>query len=124
MNIALWLAQGVLAVVFLFSGIAKSTMSKPRLIASGQTGVAPFPLPFIRTIGVLEIFGAAGLVLPEATRIAPILSPLAAAGLAVIMVGAAFSHWSLGERKQVFGVNLVLFAICVFVVVGRLAGWR
>lgn len=124
MNIALWVAQGVLAAVFLYSGIAKSTVSKPNLVAIGQTGVAPFPLPFIRTIGVLEIFAVAGLILPEATRITPILSPLAAAGLAVIMVGAAFSHWSLGERKQVFGVNLVLFAICLFVVVGRLAGWR
>lgn len=123
MNISLWVAQGLLAAVFLASGIAKATMSKERLIASGQSGVAPFPLPFIRFIAAAEILGAVGLILPEATQHAPILTPLAAAGLAIIMIGAAFSHWSLGERKQVFSVNLVLFLICVFVLIGRLAGW-
>ena len=122
MNIALWMAQGLLALVFLTSGIAKSSMGKERLIASGQTGVAPFPLPFIRVIGAAEILGAIGLILPGATRIAPVLTPVAAAGLALIMVGAALSHWSLGERKQALAVNLVLFLISVFVVVGRLAG--
>jgi len=122
MNIALWIAQGLLALVFLTSGIAKSSMGKERLIASGQTGVAPFPLPFIRVIGAAEILGAIGLILPGATRIAPVLTPVAAAGLALIMVGAAFSHWSLGERKQALAVNLVLFLISVFVVVGRLVG--
>ena len=122
MNIALWIAQGLLALVFLTSGIAKSSMGKERLIASGQTGVAPFPLPFIRVIGAAEILGAIGLILPEAIRVVPVLTPAAAAGLALIMVGAAFSHWSLGERKQALAVNLVLFLISVFVVVGRLAG--
>lgn len=120
MNIALWIAQSLLALVFLVSGLAKATMSKERLIATGQTGVAPFPLPFIRVIAVLELLGAIGLIVPQATGVAPVLTPLAAGGLAIIMVGAGFSHWSLGERVQVFGVNLVLFAISVFVVLGHL----
>lgn len=123
MNIALWVAQGLLAVTFLSSGTAKATMSKDRMIASGQSGVAPFPLAFIRFIAVCEIVGAFGLVLPQATGIAGVLTPIAAAALAVIMIGAAFAHRSLGEYKQVFGVNLVLFLLCAFVVWGRLAGW-
>ncbi|HEY5223413.1 MAG TPA: DoxX family protein [Microbacteriaceae bacterium] len=123
MNIALWIAQGLLAATFLWSGIAKSTMAKERLIATGQTGVAPFPLLFIRVIAALELVGAIGLILPQATGIVPILTPLAAVGLAVIMCGAAVSHWSLHEYKQVFAVNLLLFLVCLFVVLGRLGGW-
>ncbi len=123
MNIALWIAQSLLALVFLSSGTAKATMTKERMIATGQTGVAPYPLPFIRTIAALEILGAIGVIVPEATGIAPVLTPIAAVGLAVIMVGAAFSHLSLGERKQAFGLNLVLFLICVFVALGRFLGW-
>ncbi|WP_223694961.1 DoxX family protein [Leifsonia poae] len=123
MNIALWIAQVLLAVVFLYSGIAKASLPKDRLIAIGQTGVAPFPLPFIRTIATLELLGCVGLILPQATGIAPYLTVAAAAGLGIIMIGAAFAHRSLGEYKQVFGVNLPLFLICVFVVVGRLLGY-
>jgi len=123
MNTALWIAQTLLALVFLGSGLAKATMSKERLIASGQTGVAPFPISVIRVIAVLEILGAIGIVVPQATGIAVVLTPLAAVGFAVVMIGAAISHWSLGERAQVFGVNLVLFLISVFVVLGRLLGW-
>ncbi|HWU57517.1 MAG TPA: DoxX family protein [Microbacteriaceae bacterium] len=123
MNIALWVAQGILAAVCLSSGIAKSTMAKERMITTGQTGVAPFPLPFIRTIAAFELLAAMGLILPQATGIAPILTPLAAIGFAAIMTGASFSHASLREYRQVFGVNLVLFLLCLFVAVGRLTGW-
>lgn len=123
MYIALWVAQGVLAAVCLSSGIAKSTMAKQRMIATGQTGVAPFPVPFIRVIAALELCAAVGLVVPQATSVVPILTPLAAIGFAIIMLGASFSHASLGEYKQVFGVNFVLFLLCLFVAVGRLAGW-
>lgn len=121
MNIALWVAQALLAAIFAGSGVAKSILSKEKLIASGQTGVAPFPLPVLRVVAATEVLGAVGLIAPVATGVAPILTPLAAVGLAIVMVGAGCSHWSLGERKQVFGVNLVLFAICAFVMVGRLA---
>jgi hypothetical protein len=97
MNIALWVAQGILAAVCLSSGVAKSTMAKERMLATGQTGVAPFPLPFIRTIAAFELLAAIGLILPQATGIAPILTPLAAIGFATIMTGASFSHASLRE---------------------------
>lgn len=122
MDVALWSAQLLLALIFVASGIAKSTMSKERLVASGQTGVAPFALRSIRVIAALEIAGALGLVLPRATDIAPVLTPIAAVGLAVVMVGAAVSHWSLRERTQVMAVNLPIFGVCVFVALGRFLG--
>jgi uncharacterized membrane protein YphA (DoxX/SURF4 family) len=122
-NVFLWVAQALLAVLFLFSGIAKSTLRKPRLIALGQTGVAPYPVPFVRVIAGLEIVGSFGLIVPWLTGISSVLTPAAAAGLAIIMVGAAFSHLSIGERRQALLVNLPVLSLCLFVAIGRLAGW-
>lgn len=70
-------------------------------------------------MAVLEVAGAFGLILPWLTGNARVLTPLAATGLAIVMVGAAVSHWGLREFKQVFGVNLVLFATLTIVVIGR-----
>jgi len=117
MDVALWVVQGVLAAVFLASGSAKLVMSKERMIASGQTGVAPFPLPVIRLTAAAEILAAFGLVLPEATGVAEVLT-LAALALAVVMVGAAASHRSLREYPQV-GLNALLFLAAVLVALGR-----
>lgn len=119
MNTMLWILQWILAATFATSGTAKSIMTKERMIQTGQTGVAPFPLWVIRTVAALEIAAAFGLILPWLTGMARILTPLAAAGLALVMVGAAISHWSLREYKQVFGVNLVLFVMLAIVIVGR-----
>ncbi|WP_040163516.1 DoxX family protein [Microbacterium gorillae] len=123
MNTVLWIVQSLLAVVFLASGVVKSIAGKERLIATGQTGVAPYPIGFIRVIAACEIVGALGLIVPLATGIAPLLTPLAAVGLAIIMIGAAFSHLSLGEWKQALTVNLILFLLCLFVALGRILGW-
>jgi uncharacterized membrane protein YphA (DoxX/SURF4 family) len=120
MNVTLWILQVVLAVAFAVSGTAKSTMSKPRLLATGQTGVAPFPVPVIRFVAVCELLAAAGLVLPWATGVAPVLTPLAAVGLCAVMVGAAWSHTSLREPRNV-AVNVVLFALALTVAIGRFA---
>jgi uncharacterized membrane protein YphA (DoxX/SURF4 family) len=127
MNVALWIVQALLAVVFTTSGIAKSRMSKDALVASGQTGVRFYDISFIRFIAVMEILGVLGLILPGLLDIAAFLTPLAAAGLAVIMVGAATSHSRLvregGARraKEMLNVatNAVLFTACLFVVIGR-----
>jgi DoxX-like family len=67
----------------------------------------------------LEMAAAVGLVAPRLTGIAPVLTPLAAVGLIALMVGAAISHWSLREYKQVFAGNLVLLLASLFVAVGR-----
>ncbi|GLP83607.1 DoxX family protein [Mycobacterium antarcticum] len=119
MNTTLWVLQAILAAIFVMSGTAKSFMTKQRMLQTGQTGVAPFPLSIIRIVAVLEIVGALGLILPWLTENVRVLTPLAATGLALVMVGAAVSHWSLREFKQVFGVNLVLFAMLTIVVIGR-----
>jgi uncharacterized membrane protein YphA (DoxX/SURF4 family) len=121
MDALLWALQVLLALTFAGSGVAKSTMSKARMIETGQTGVAPFPLPVIRLVAAAEIAGAVGLLLPWITGVARFLTPAAAAGLSIVMVGAAAAHWSLKEYKQVFGVNLVLLALLVVVLVGRAA---
>lgn len=120
MDDILWILQGGLAVVFLASGIAKSTMSRERLIATGQTGVALFPLPVVRVTAASELLAAAGLVLPWATGVCAGLTPLAATGLCVVMVGAAWSHTRLREPQNV-AANVVLFAAAMTVAVGRSA---
>jgi uncharacterized membrane protein YphA (DoxX/SURF4 family) len=129
MNVALWTAQILLAAVFLASGGFKVSQSKPRLIASGQTGVAPFPLPVIRLTAVAELFAAVGLIAPRATGIAPALTPAAAGGLCVVMLGAMTSHTSLLRADHRAGrgyrearnvvTNVLILAACVFVIVGR-----
>jgi uncharacterized membrane protein YphA (DoxX/SURF4 family) len=121
MNISLWVAQIVLAVFFVGSGVAKSTMSRDRMLATGQTGIAMFPLPVVRFTAVMEILAAVGLVAPRLTGIGPVLTPLAAAGLCVVMVGAAWAHARLREPRNVT-VNAALFGLAAFVVVGRLIG--
>ena len=129
MNITLWIVQTVLAAGFLFSGSVKSTWSKERLIASGQTGLIPFPLPVIRVTAIAELFAAVGLIAPRATGIAPVLTPLAAAGLCIIMIGAICSDTYLlradlaagrsGSQALGVAVTSTLLALSLFVAIGR-----
>jgi uncharacterized membrane protein YphA (DoxX/SURF4 family) len=118
MNLTLWIIQIVLAAVFAGSGIAKTTMSRQRLIDSGQTGIAVYPMPVVRITAVCELAAAAGLVLPWATGIAAALTPLAASGLCVVMVGAGYAHVRLREPRSVL-VNVVLFTAALTVAVAR-----
>lgn len=120
MDIALWIASGLLAVVFTGSGLAKATMSRERLIASGQTGIAPFPMPVVRLTAVCEVLAAIGLLAPWLTGTARVLTPVAAIGLVLVMCGAAISHASLREPHSV-AANLVLLLVAAFVAAGRLA---
>jgi uncharacterized membrane protein YphA (DoxX/SURF4 family) len=117
-NLYLWTAQVILAFIFFGSGIAKSMMSREKMAATGQTGAASQPLGLVRFVAWCEILGAAGLVLPVALGTERFLTPLAAIGLAIIMVGAARIHRGLGESKAV-AVNIALLALCVFVAYGR-----
>ncbi|MGH3318761.1 MAG: DoxX family protein [Streptosporangiaceae bacterium] len=120
MNIALWICQALLAALFLISGAAKSTQPRERLIAAGQTGIAVFPMPVVRFTAVCELVGAIGIVLPRLTGIAPVLTPVAAVGFGVVMVGAAASHLRLREPWTAVG-NLVILAVSVFVAYGTWA---
>jgi uncharacterized membrane protein YphA (DoxX/SURF4 family) len=121
MNIALWAAQLLLAALFAASGTAKLSMARERLLETGQTGIAMFPMPVVRFTAVMEILAAIGLVAPWVSGTAKILTPLAAAGLCAVMIGAAWAHSRLHEPRAV-AVNTMLFALAAFVMLGRLLG--
>jgi uncharacterized membrane protein YphA (DoxX/SURF4 family) len=120
MNTITWIFTGVLAVVFTVSGVAKSTMSRDRLIATGQTGIAPFPMPVVRFVALSELAAVAGLFAPWLSDRARVLTPLAAVGLTLVMIGAATSHASLREPKSV-AANVTLLALAAFVAAARFA---
>jgi uncharacterized membrane protein YphA (DoxX/SURF4 family) len=117
MNALLWTLQVLLAVVFAASGAAKISRSKDRLIASGQTGVAPFPLPVIRVTAFCELLGAIGIVVPRLVGIATSLTPAAAVGFAIVMVGAIGSHAYLREPRNV-ALTTLIFVAAVTVAIG------
>jgi uncharacterized membrane protein YphA (DoxX/SURF4 family) len=117
MNIALWIVQGLLAVVFLMAGAMKILKPKDEAMER-MPFVEDFSEPVLKTIGVLEVAGAIGLILPGITGIAPVLVPLAATGLAIIQAGAVVVHTRRGEAREI-AMNVVLFALSVFVAWGR-----
>ena len=118
MNIALWIVQGLLALVFGGSGVVKATRDRKRLFDEGITWVEDFPSGAVKAIGVLELMAAVGLVVPALTGIAAVLTPLAAAGIGLLMVGAGVVHFRRGEFAFI-GVIAVLFAAAAFVAWGR-----
>lgn len=120
MNVALWVGQILLAVIFVVSGSLKSTQGKERLLATGQTAAKIVPMQFMRLAGMSELVGVLGVILPWATGIARVLTPVAAAGFGVIMVLAASVHTRLREPQNV-AINMSILAVAVFVVWGRFA---
>lgn len=122
MNVVVWIASGLLAAMFLMAGSMKLLKSKEEIV-SGQEWAESFPAGLIKLIGVAEIVGAAGLILPGVFEIATWLVPAAAIGLAVVMVGAAVTHLRHKEYPNI-AVNLVLLALAVFVAVTRIGPER
>jgi uncharacterized membrane protein YphA (DoxX/SURF4 family) len=118
MNLALWIIAIVLAVAFVGSGLLKLVRSKDQLVASGFGWAEDYGPSTIRLIGVAEILGAIGLVVPAVVHVAPILVPLAAVGLAVVMIGAGVVHARRKETPMV-AMNAVLLVLAVFVAWGR-----
>jgi hypothetical protein len=112
-NRALWIVQGLLAALFLFAGGMKVITPVAALSA-----MSPFPGEFIRFIGICEVLGAVGLILPYALRILPVLTPLAAAGLVVIMAGATASTLAIGGGLLALP-TLVLALLAALVAHGR-----
>ncbi|MEL4319893.1 DoxX family protein [Leifsonia sp. YIM 134122] len=119
MNIALWVATGLLAVVFLVAGSTKLFIPYEKLAkAPGAGWVNDFHPLFVKSLGVLELLGAIGLILPAVLGVAPMLVPVAAVGLGVIMAGAAVVEFRRHEPKHAL-LNLFYLALCVFVAWGR-----
>jgi putative oxidoreductase len=117
-NIGLWVAQAALAAMFLMAGFMKLTTAPAEMVAMGMLWAENTPVAVIRFIGLAEVLGAIGLILPAATRIMPRLTKLAALGLAVIMVFAFGLHSVRGEF-EVLPMNVILFALAVLVIWGR-----
>jgi hypothetical protein len=115
MNVALWIVQGLLAALFLFAGGAKLVLPLDQM-----AGPVALPGWFLRFIGVAEVLGALGLVLPGLLRIRPGLTALAAAGLVIIMMGATIVMW-VGGVVAVALMNVVVMLLAAFVAYGR---WR
>jgi hypothetical protein len=115
MNVALWIVQGLLAALFLFAGGAKLVLPLDQM-----AGPVALPGWFLRFLGVAEVLGAFGLVLPGLLRIRPGLTPLAAAGLVIIMLGAVVITLVGGDLTAVL-ISLVVGLLAAFVAYGR---WR
>ncbi len=122
MNIALWIVAGLLAVAYLVGGGLKTIMSKERIAATGSSAhwVEDFSGGAVKAIGALEVLGALGLILPAVLDIAPVLVPVAAIGLALIMVGASVTRIRRHEYR-LLPADLAYLAATVFVAVGRFA---
>ena len=112
-NVPLWVVQGLLAALFLVAGGMK--LITPTAVLSL---LSPFPGEFIKVIGAGEVLGALGLILPWALGIRRELTPLAAAGLAIIMVGATVSTLAIGGGVLAL-VDVVIGVLAATVVYGR-----
>jgi uncharacterized membrane protein YphA (DoxX/SURF4 family) len=120
MNLALWIIAGLLAAVFLLAGLNKLFIPRATLAkAPGGGWVNDFSPRFIKLLGAVEILGAIGLILPAALDIAPILVPVAAIGLAAIMLGAAITTIRRHEPKHAL-LNLTYLALITTVAITRL----
>ncbi len=117
MNIVLWVVQGLLAAAFLMAGSNKLMRSKEQLKPM-MAWVEDFSPQTLRVIGTIEVLGAIGLIVPAVTGILSGLTPLAAVGLVLTMLGAAATHLRRGEYPMI-GVNAVLLVLALFVAYGR-----
>jgi len=122
MNVVLWIIAGLLAVAFLAAGAMKLIKPKDELAASGMGWASDFSGPTIKVIGALEVLAALGLILPGLLDISPVLVPLAALGLVLLMAGAAVTH-ARRKETQMIVVNLALSVLAIVVVVGRFGAY-
>jgi hypothetical protein len=119
MNVALWVVAGVLAGVFVVSSSAKLFVPKEKLATVPLGGwTRDASAGFVKDLGALEVLAAVGLIVPAAVGIVPVLVPVAAVGVVLLMVGAMLTH---GRRHEVVGValNLTYLAMATFVAWGR-----
>lgn len=122
MTIAVWAVSAILALAYLGAGLNKAFRSKPWLEKT-MTYTEDFTHAQVKVIGVIEIVGAIGLIVPALTGIAPILSAFAAVGLAIVQVVAFVVHVRRHETARALPINGGLFAAAVFVAVGRFLGY-
>lgn len=118
MTVVLWIINIVLAVVFLGTGTTKLSRAKDALISSGMDWADSFRETTVKAIGAAEFLGALGLILPRALDTVPVLTPLAAVGLALVMAGATATHLRRHESPAfpaTLGILAVVSAVLGFV---------
>jgi uncharacterized membrane protein YphA (DoxX/SURF4 family) len=120
LNVVLWIIQVLLAALFLFAGVMKLVIAPEELMKRGSPNQVKLPGLLLQFIGVCEVLGALGLILPGLLRIRPNLTPLAAAGLVIIMIGAT-AITTVGEGFAMAITPLVAGLLAAFVAYGR---WR
>jgi hypothetical protein len=121
-NVALWIVQGLLALVYLAAGGLKVVRPRERLVASGNLDwMKDSSDAGVKAVGLVEVLGALGVILPRLTGIAPILTPIAAIGLVLVQIGALRVHLVRNERRPL-PANAVLLLLAAFVAVGRFLG--
>jgi uncharacterized membrane protein YphA (DoxX/SURF4 family) len=117
-DVVLWIIAGLLAVVFAGAGLMKLAQPKEKLASSGMAWTESFSAGAVKGIGALEVAAALGLILPAVLDIAPVLVPLAALGLVLLMIGAAITHARRKETSNI-AVNVVLLLLAAVVAWGR-----
>ncbi|AFC48195.1 DoxX family protein [Mycobacterium intracellulare MOTT-02] len=118
-KIALWAVQGLLAFAYLVAGGLKVVRPREQLVASGRLDwMKDHSDAAVKAVGAVEIVGALGVILPEATGIARILTPIAAVGLVIVQIGAMRVHLTCNEREPL-PINVILLLLAAFVAVGR-----
>ena len=117
MNIFLWIVAGLLAAMFLMAGFMKATQPKEKLLPMMQWS-ATWTVPQLKALGIVEVLGAIGLILPRATNIALVLTPVAAVGCAIVMAGATVVHTRMKDYRGI-GMPAVLLILALIVAIGR-----
>jgi uncharacterized membrane protein YphA (DoxX/SURF4 family) len=118
MNGLLWTLQIMLAAVFAGAGTIKLVQSRQQLAKTLGGWVDEFPPSLLKPLGLVEVLGAIGLIVPPLANIAPILTPVAASGLVITMIGAVVTHVRRGEYLNVV-VNVLLAVVAAVVAWGR-----
>ncbi|BBX42689.1 DoxX family protein [Mycobacterium simiae] len=113
MNVALWILQGILAAAFAGAGLMKLTVDKKSLADKGMNFVDEVSPGFVKALGAAELLGAIGVVLPAIVHIAPLLVPVAATCLALVMVGAIVVHIRRAEYAALLAPAVLLVAAVV-----------
>jgi len=116
-DIALWIVSGLLAAMFLLAEAMKVAMPKEKLLPIMQWS-KNWSRPQLQALGAVEVLGAIGLILPRALNIAPVLTPLAAVGCAIVMAGATITHIRMKDYKGT-GMPVVLLILAIVVAAGR-----
>jgi uncharacterized membrane protein len=122
MNIAIWIITGLIAVAFIAAGVMKVAQPRAKLAASGMAWTNDYSDAGVKLVGLAELLGGLGLILPAVTGIAPILVPIAAAALTVIMIGAVVWHVRAGDTKGALP-SAVLGILALLVAIARFGPW-